>query len=295
MLWATMPSPAPRVRGIIDRLFVACALHVNSLPELAFLLPVCSLSSLSAPIPATFVYVGGGCKSFPVKPSPWLNPFAHLGCKGLKLYRKYVLARPDFLYFMNEIASASSLVCDCPATCKCHARVLIDLLPKGQLNTSFPEYEQSIHSTSMNATSDDPTDELDADTLEESICGECISDADLASLNETVRTTAVGSRPAFPQIWQDIINHVRSFEVLLFWEIFSGEAVLTECMKENGWECAMPLDILYHPDLDLLNPQFLAVVIGLVLEGRFAIIHLGPPCSSFSMAVNRFYSFLTNS
>ena len=71
--------------------------------------------------------------------------------------------------------------------------------------------------------------------------------------------------------------------------------MLTECMRERGWQCAAPLDILYHPDFDLLNPLFLAVVVGLILEGRFAILHLAPPCSSFSMAVNRFKSYAMRS
>ena len=51
----------------------------------------------------------------------------------------------------------------------------------------------------------------------------------------------------------------------------------------------------HHPDFDLLNPMFMAIVPGLVLEGRFAVIHLGPPCSSFSMAVNRLKSYAMRS
>ena len=37
-----------------------------------------------------------------------------------------------------------------------------------------------------------------------------------------------------------------------------------------------------------MDTGFVTVVIGLILEGRFSLIHLAPPCSSFSRAVNRF-------
>ena len=42
-----------------------------------------------------------------------------------------------------------------------------------------------------------------------------------------------------------------------------------------------------EPSFDLLDPPFVAVIIGLLLEGRCRLLHLGPPCSRFSMACNR--------
>ena len=114
------------------------------------------------------------------------------------------------------------------------------------------------------------------------------SHSNLVHVNETIRAASIGDRPRYPQVWQRLIAHIRSFQVLLFWEIFAGCAVLTECMQERGWQCATLLDTLYHLDFDLLNPFFFSIVMGLIHEGRFALIHVGPPCSSFSMAVNRF-------
>ena len=51
-----------------------------------------------------------------------------------------------------------------------------------------------------------------------------------------------------------------------------------------------PIDLDIHSSMDLLNVNFLNVVFGIVLEGRVTLLHLGPPCSSFSMAFNRFTS-----
>ena len=45
----------------------------------------------------------------------------------------------------------------------------------------------------------------------------------------------------------------------------------------------------------MLNPFFMAVVIGILLEGRVLLLHMGPPCSSFSMAVNRFVTYAMRS
>jgi hypothetical protein len=40
--------------------------------------------------------------------------------------------------------------------------------------------------------------------------------------------------------------------------------------------------------MDLLNPGFLYIVLGIILEKRVCLLWLGPPCASFSMAINRF-------
>ena len=71
---------------------------------------------------------------------------------------------------------------------------------------------------------------------------------------------------------------------------FAGTAGLTSAFAAAGWVCAPPVDIMDVPEFDMLNAMFVGIVIGLVLEGRFALIHLGPPCSSFSMACNRAWS-----
>ena len=77
----------------------------------------------------------------------------------------------------------------------------------------------------------------------------------------------------------------------VFWEIFSGKAGLTREYLRQGWPCGPPVDILYNTDFDVLNPLFLCVVLGLIFERLIAMLHLGPPCASFSMAVNRFKTY----
>lgn len=52
---------------------------------------------------------------------------------------------------------------------------------------------------------------------------------------------------------------------------------------------------MYNPDFDLLNPMFLSVALGLIFERLVRILHLGPRCSSFSMACNRFRRYAMRS
>jgi len=73
---------------------------------------------------------------------------------------------------------------------------------------------------------------------------------------------------------------------MCFWEIFSGVAVLTGAFADAGWAVARPIDILHCTDYDLLNPLFLGVCLGFIFERRVRMLHVGPPCSSFSMACN---------
>ena len=56
-----------------------------------------------------------------------------------------------------------------------------------------------------------------------------------------------------------------------------------------------PVDIVFNPNFDYLNLLFIAVALGLILERRVRIFHLGPPCLSFSMAVNRFAMYAMRS
>ena len=66
-------------------------------------------------------------------------------------------------------------------------------------------------------------------------------------------------------------------------------AVLTQAFVAEGWAVAPPVDVANSKAMDLLNPAFFLLVLGLVLEGHIVLLHLGPPCSSFSMAFNRFF------
>ncbi len=69
-----------------------------------------------------------------------------------------------------------------------------------------------------------------------------------------------------------------------------GSCVVTSIWVEWGIPCAPPVDILIFPWMDILNPMFMYLVLGLILEHRFWFVWLAPPCSSFSWACNRFLS-----
>ena len=93
-----------------------------------------------------------------------------------------------------------------------------------------------------------------------------------------------------PEEWAALAATIRRTGGSLFWELFSGMAVLTQAFVDEGWEVGPPIDINDCKAFNLLDPGFFTMILGLILEGHIAVLHLGPPCSSFSMAFNRFPS-----
>ena len=55
----------------------------------------------------------------------------------------------------------------------------------------------------------------------------------------------------------------------------------------QGWCVGPPIDVNMDPSFNLLNPAFVSFILGLIFEGRVALLHCGPPCSRFSWAVNK--------
>ena len=53
----------------------------------------------------------------------------------------------------------------------------------------------------------------------------------------------------------------------LFWELFAGVAILSRTFKEEGWRTGPPIDIVHTEAFNLLDPGFLMVVLGSILEG----------------------------
>ncbi|MDA8582910.1 hypothetical protein N9L68_01730 [bacterium] len=70
------------------------------------------------------------------------------------------------------------------------------------------------------------------------------------------------------------------------WEIFSGEGVLTQKLVDTGeWNLMRPVDVIFgeaHNVLGAAHAVILAVLAGCWVH----LLHLGPPCSTFSIAVS---------
>ena len=88
---------------------------------------------------------------------------------------------------------------------------------------------------------------------------------------------AVSAPPGWPQEWRELASLTRSTPGRVFWELFSGTAGLTQAFLNEGWCSAPPIDIVTEPTFDLLNPLFLALVFGIILEGLISVLHLALP------------------
>ena len=90
-------------------------------------------------------------------------------------------------------------------------------------------------------------------------------------MNETVRSGATrlhDERPKWLDSWVRIIRVIRSATIPVFWDMFSGKADLIREFLRTCWPCGPLVDIVVNPELDLLNPLFFAVVLGLILDRR---------------------------
>ena len=65
-------------------------------------------------------------------------------------------------------------------------------------------------------------------------------------------------------------------------------AVLTTSLRAMGIDCAPPLDVIYNPEFNVLNPGFLTAEVGVLPSHLIDLLHAAPPCSSFSAILNGF-------
>ena len=100
------------------------------------------------------------------------------------------------------------------------------------------------------------------------------------------QTIDVPAQVPWPASWIDLVQRIRALQGPTFWEIFSGSARLTAAFMNEGLECGPPLDAIYSSDFDLLNYMFVAVVVGLLAAHLVDLLHLAPPCATFSVALN---------
>ena len=66
------------------------------------------------------------------------------------------------------------------------------------------------------------------------------------------------------------------FSVGVFWNMLRNDSVLSQSFKQAGWDVALSLDTNLNLDFNLQNPFCFAVAVGLLLEGRVALLNLPP-------------------
>ena len=121
---------------------------------------------------------------------------------------------------------------------------------------------------------------------------------DIPLVNETIRGCAPcpwSEKASWLPSWFALIRVVRSSPTRVFWEVCTGTASLTREFMRQGWNCLPPIDDFFKAEFDCLNPGFVCVVVGLVRECSVAVLHIGPPCASFSMVVNSFPQYAMRS
>ena len=250
-------------------------------------------------MPLAHIYVGSGkCGE---RPSPWGNPFIYIDNLSIpaaaREFVRYAKTRADLDSWLFPLTDYT-LRCDCGRS-YCHAAHLADLVY--ECFADNPQDHLCFHDLCPEQLEDAPEGPEEDPLLCFQDCdNECnpqgcdFGNFDLSVFDETTRGAMaqqqdpIPANPAWPESWHALVATIRAAEVQLFWELFAGCAILTTSFEQRGWMCAPPIDILINADFNLLNVVFLAVIVGILLEGRIALLHVGPPCSSFSMAVNRF-------
>ena len=306
-LFVTIPSGENKV--LSARQNIVAAMHGpgwanqgNAMPTLKH------VDKVVAPLPMHHTFIGiAGIEEF--RPSKWCNPFTVLDPgNATDMYSRFLRCRCDLQSFLSPLLNRT-LVCNCLCPGNCHGSILIDLCSEFCSSST-----SSWSSTMQDVDSNSCTDSEDANRMQrmelDSSDFQCVRTEHASSssardsneifyndwpkvglASETCLSTLSSRSVDNPPEWRQLIDVVRDIKQRAFWEICSGAAVLTAAFAQEGWAIAPPLDICYNQAVDLLNPAFIAVVIGLILEGSFLLVHLGPPCSSFSIAVNRFPSY----
>ena len=297
VLLASAPSGNPQISRVRDKSFAL--MPMPNQPKSGYCGNVSvrhvvgDFHKFSSPL----IYVGFGPSDIQSRPSQYANPY-YFTCtdpeEALDLFREYIECRADLVQFLNPLQGAE-LVCDCKLGCFCHTSILVEYI--GQVFGPTNEAKDSKFDAMSEACvmegfeDDDDEDDGHSDPAPRFI-------SNIEAMNETVRSGAATldrERSAWLPSWRRLIVMIRSSPSPVFWEIFSGRAGLTREFLRQDWPCGPPIDILYNPEYDVLDPLFFCVMLGLIFERLIRVLHLGPPCSSFSMAVNRFKSYAMRS
>ena len=312
VLKATAPSGDDRIASIRESLRRSIFFPRLPFPSTPLLPTLRHVSGPFHSYPSPLIYIGSGLSDIQGRPSQWANPYSFLESDpgaARALFDEYLRSRADLPEFLSHLSGAE-MICDCSHRDFCHGLSLIDSFQHEVIDAQAACVPSGDLVDPLNAdcvmdgfdASDDDDDEGLAETFEFPEDGGVAPPpkfiAEIEAVNETVRSGSArlsDERPGWLPSWVRLIAIVRAATCSLFWEMFSGKAGLTREFLFQGWACGPPVDILYNPDFDLLNPFFLTVVLGLIFERCVKVLHLGPPCSSFSMACNRFKKYAMRS
>jgi len=202
---------------------------------------------LELPLDTSSVYIGVPSFGSELRPSQWCNPFDAMSPSAgtaSDLYEDWLNDRADLEYFLRPLFG-KTLRCTCESPGRCHGAVLVrmchDFAQKARGK------QKVIQPTPDEDDKEDPPTQTGTDTVVSSEISRAIT---------------------MTEEWTQLVSKIRGLSGRCFWEVFAGSAILTERFHENGLPTAPPVDIATQPTFDLLNPCFLAVVLGVLLEGR---------------------------
>ena len=237
--------------------------------------------SMSSHHGARVIYVGHPRGT--LQCTPWVNSCSMGTIKahdsGTFDFVKYCSMRADCDEWIIPLFGCH-LVCSCSFVgLKCHARYLQHLCVEKVKHdaNNYNHGDQGSRPCCQNNDYyyDDTHDEVD-------------HPGRITDLDETLIGESPPRHVNWPESWTHLVHDLRMLPNKAFWELFSGSARATAGFSDAGWSCGRPVDVADDASFNLLDPAFLAIVIVLIWDGLIAVLWLGPPCSSFSMAVNLF-------
>jgi len=277
VLSSSFPSGKPNISLLREQLTAHCKIKCPAVFRPAVLPKSIPLSSLTVPVNAGFasglVYIGSGCLLNSINPSPWGSPFGcSVNAMEMSRFRDYAFSRADVVHWLTPLVG-KTFICSCIDNPNNHANTLRQLV----LETF------AVSSNSCPAPASCRVDEMQ--TSASSVYGGVLSLPGNHCSFAWESIQYVCQRPstiAWPRAWSAMVVSMRNSVKPLFWELFAGCAELTKSFSGNLWVCGPPIDFTICKDFDLLNPHFVAIVIGLILENRVTLISLSPPyyCSA---------------
>ena len=211
------------------------------------------------PIPISSVYVGFGSQDIFLRPSPWCNPFVFFTEDEQEanwIFAQFGRSRAGKVQWLSPIFG-KQLACDCGQS-KCHTAVLDELIWQLVTNGAMTSEGWEFSAAPSGKHS--------------------IPHRSGAPLWYASSTSSVSNKTqsAWLESWTVLCIEMRSFQCRYFWNILPDDSVLSQSFKQAGWDVAWSLDTNLNPDFYLQNPLFFALAVGLLLEGRVALLNLPP-------------------